>query len=161
VLIAQRPPEGVWGGLWEFPNAELKRGESPQRVLARLLREGFGLEVEVGEVAARIRHGIMNQRIELTAYRCTVRRGRTKARKHVAAKWVRPDELDNRPLPAPHGKIAQEVRGAARATACRPATDDTKLEFSAGRARETGCFPKERVARDVRRKQTGKEARRT
>jgi A/G-specific adenine glycosylase len=123
LLIAQRPPEGVWGGLWEFPNVELKRGESPRQVVLDLLRDAFGLQVEVGEVVARIRHGIMNQRIELTAYACAVRRGRTKATRHVTAKWIRPDELGEYALPAPHGKIAQEVTGpdrAERGSRCRP-----------------------------------------
>jgi len=32
---------------------------------------------------------------------------------------------------------------------------DTETEFSAGRARETGSFPKGRVARDVRRELSG------
>ena len=41
--------------------------------------------------------------------------------------------------------------GAIRNTLCFPASTHTETEFSAGRARETGSFPKARVARDVRR----------
>ena len=111
VLIAQRPPEGVWGGLWEFPNAELKRGEFPQCALADLLRDAFGLRVEVGEAIVRLRHGIMNQRIELTAYACVVRAGRTQGKRHVSTKWVRPEELEDFALPAPHRRIARQVAG--------------------------------------------------
>jgi hypothetical protein len=40
---------------------------------------------------------------------------------------------------------------AIRSTVCFTVSTDTETEFSAGRARETGSFSKERVTRDVRR----------
>ena len=41
--------------------------------------------------------------------------------------------------------------GVIRSTVCFAASTHTQTEFSAGRARETGSFSRERVARDVRR----------
>ncbi len=48
ILIAQRPPEGVWGGLWEFPNVELADNGDPSAALRCVLRQEFGLDVEIG-----------------------------------------------------------------------------------------------------------------
>jgi A/G-specific adenine glycosylase len=109
VLIAQRPPEGVWGGMWEFPNVELRPDAPPAETLVRLFAQAFGLQVEVGEMLASFAHGIMHRRIELTAYSCSVVSGRTQAKAHVAAKWVRPSELGEYALPAPHRCIADRV----------------------------------------------------
>jgi A/G-specific adenine glycosylase len=109
VLIARRPPEGVWGGLWELPNIEPSSGETAPDALRRLFAEGFGLTVEVGQRLASLTHGIMHRRIELTAYACEVVSGRTNATAHVAAKWVRPDELTQYALPAPHLRLVDRL----------------------------------------------------
>ncbi len=108
ILIAQRPPEGVWGGMWELPNSEVGEG-GQEATLRELIAAMFGLDVEVGDEIARIRHGIMNQRIELSAHRCAAGPGRTKATAHQAAKWVRLSDLDDYALPAPHRKIARAL----------------------------------------------------
>ncbi|MBM3473649.1 MAG: A/G-specific adenine glycosylase [Armatimonadetes bacterium] len=120
VLIARRPLEGVWGGLWEFPNCRPVEGETDFETLTRLFAEGFGLIVEVGERLVSLTHGIMHERIELAAYGCKVVDGRTKASAHVAVKWVRPEELAEYALPAPHRKLVlQQLTPSARTPARR------------------------------------------
>ncbi|MGQ9732616.1 MAG: A/G-specific adenine glycosylase [Candidatus Zipacnadales bacterium] len=106
VLIAQRPLSGIWGGMWEFPNTELREGESSERTLRRFLGQEFGLKVRIEGELLCLPHGIMHRRFILTAYRCQVFSGRTQATGHLATKWVRPASLANYPLPAPHRRIA-------------------------------------------------------
>ncbi len=106
VLVAQRPPEGVWGGLWEFPNVELSGDEDPTAALSRLLRDEFGMETEIGPELGRLSYGIMSRRIDLTIYEAKTVRGRTRPRSHRAARWIRPDDLDGYALPAPHRRAA-------------------------------------------------------
>jgi len=119
VLIAQRPPEGVWGGLWEFPNCRPAEGETDIEALTRLLAEAFGLRVKVGEKLVSVTHGIMHERIELAAYGCKVVDGRTKASAHVAVKWMRPEELAEYALPAPHRKLVYQLLTASARTPAR------------------------------------------
>ncbi|UCH35114.1 MAG: A/G-specific adenine glycosylase [Armatimonadota bacterium] len=113
ILIAQRPPHGLWGGLWEFPNAELDREHDAQAALEHLLARDFGITAAVGGIVAALTYGIMNRQLDLTAYSCTGVSGRTKARRHAHARWVRPQELALYALPAPHGRIATVVAEAA------------------------------------------------
>jgi len=47
-LIAQRPLDGMLGGLWEFPGGKQQAGESLPAALVRELREELGIEVEAG-----------------------------------------------------------------------------------------------------------------
>jgi A/G-specific adenine glycosylase len=119
VLIAQRPPRGVWGGLWEFPNVEIgPRGDGPQ-LLRDLLLDHFGLTVRVGEDTTRLTHGIMNRRIEIIAYPCTVASGRTRTKRHTSARWVKLDELGRYALPAPHRRLAELITPRAATGATR------------------------------------------
>jgi A/G-specific adenine glycosylase len=127
VLIAQRPEGGVWAGLWQFPSAELAPGQSPEAALRHSLSSDFGLEVEVGQEITSLQHGIMNQRIELTAYACKVLGGRTRVRGHADAKWVRPDELGEYAMPAPHRRVVTFVRRGAPGTSERVATSSEEV----------------------------------
>jgi A/G-specific adenine glycosylase len=108
VLIARRPPEGVWGGLWEFPHAEYAAGDDARALLRGAVAETLGLSIEVGEPVITFVHGIMDRRIELTAYRCAAV-GRTRPRRHRAARWVRSEELGGYPMPSPHRRVAEAV----------------------------------------------------
>ena len=44
-LLAQRPPDKIWAGYWEFPGGKVETGETPHHALVRELREELGIEV--------------------------------------------------------------------------------------------------------------------
>jgi adenine-specific DNA glycosylase len=111
ILIAQRPPEGVWGGLWAFPNVELAGDEDPAAALRSSVRRDFGLQIEIGTELGRRTYGIMSRRIDLTVYEANAIRGRTRPRSHEAVRWVRLDDLDGYALPAPHRRAADSLPG--------------------------------------------------
>jgi 8-oxo-dGTP diphosphatase len=45
-LLAQRPPDKIWAGYWEFPGGKIEPGETSYHALVRELREELGIEVQ-------------------------------------------------------------------------------------------------------------------
>lgn len=70
ILIAQRPLDGLLGGLWEFPGGKQEPDETLPQCLARELREELGIEVEVGGLFVSIKHGFTHFKITLHAFEC-------------------------------------------------------------------------------------------
>jgi A/G-specific adenine glycosylase len=72
VLLVRRPSEGLFGGLWALPAAELQRGASPQEVLGEALGAGRGASLRVGEEVGRVERTLTHRALVMVAYRCKV-----------------------------------------------------------------------------------------
>lgn len=60
VLLERRPPVGVWGGLWSFPECPLEVD------IADWCRERLGLEVTVGMPWSVVRHSFSHFHLDIT-----------------------------------------------------------------------------------------------
>jgi A/G-specific adenine glycosylase len=105
VLIAQRPLEGLLGGLWEFPGGKQESGETLPECLQRELREELAIEVDVGDLFTIVQHGFTHFKITLHAFTCQYRSGEPQAIGVRDWAWVTPAELDRYSF----GKADREV----------------------------------------------------
>jgi A/G-specific adenine glycosylase len=105
VLVSKRAPEGLLGGLWEFPGGKRERGETYERTVAREFREEVGLKVDVGERLVTVPHRYSHFAVELHAYLCRWKSGIARA-----GKWVRPRDLDRLAFPAANRRILIALR---------------------------------------------------
>jgi A/G-specific adenine glycosylase len=122
VLIDQRPPEGLLGGLWEFPGGKQEPGEPIAATIARELREELAIEVEVGDELISLDHAYSHRRLRFLVHLCRHLGGEPRPLACQQVRWVAVDELDAYPFPAANARIIAALRqrlaarnGAARA----------------------------------------------
>jgi A/G-specific adenine glycosylase len=108
-LLGKRRPEGLLGGLWEFPGGKVEAGETREDALAREIREELGIAVRIGRALASVRHAYSHFRITLHVYACEYVRGRPRAHYHTELKWVRRAEFDRYAFPAATVKMLDRI----------------------------------------------------
>lgn len=111
ILIAQRPLDGLLGGLWEFPGGKQEAGESLPDCLKRELREELAIEVEVGDLFTKVKHGFTHFKITLHAFECQHTSGDPQPIGVRDFAWVTPDGFDVYSF----GKADRQVIAALRA----------------------------------------------
>ena len=109
VLVQLRPPEGLLGGLWEFPGGKREDGETFEVALAREMMEELGIEIEIQERLVVVDHAYSHFTVELHAYVCRLVAGVPEAKVARELRWVREEELDGLAFPRANRKIVQAL----------------------------------------------------
>lgn len=124
VLVCQRPAEGRWGNLWEFPRVERLPSEDWDEAAERLLAE-HGIEAELGAERLTVRHAIMHYRVRLlcldawlkpskvgTKGKSTLPRSRSPGVQ--SSQWLAADKLSALAFSSPQRKLVASVLAAAQ-----------------------------------------------
>ena len=105
VLIARRRPDGLLGGLWEFPGGKVGPAETAQGACVREIREELNIAVEVVCHLARVRHAYTHFKIVMDVFCCRFLDGTVKLNGPVDHGWVAVDALDRYPFPTANRKF--------------------------------------------------------
>jgi len=110
LLIVQRPPHGLLGGLWKLPGGQQKAGETLQACLRRQIRRELGLDVAVEEPLLSVNHAYTHFRITLHAFQCRRQNGRPKALDCSGWRWTSWVGLDNLALSRADRKVLEGLK---------------------------------------------------
>jgi len=106
ILLAQRPEDGLLGGLWEFPGGKLEPGEDLHTCLKREIREELDVDIEPGGSLGTYTHVYTHFRVTLHAFSCTLAgEGEPRPVGVAALAWVPPTALPDYPM----GKIDRQI----------------------------------------------------
>jgi A/G-specific adenine glycosylase len=103
VLLNQRPPKGLLGGLWEFPNW---KSEEKGRLRLRLrthIKKEMGMNVEVKGAVGTFKQAFTHFKIALQVFNCEAIDGRGRG------KWVAIQNLSLFPMSRIHRRIANSI----------------------------------------------------
>ncbi len=109
-LIAQRPLDGMLGGLWEFPGGKVEPGELHAAAVAREIAEEMAIEVEAGDAVAEVDHAYTHFRITLHAYHARHLSGEPQDIGVAAHVWVTLADLDDYAFAVTDRKIIARLR---------------------------------------------------
>ena len=115
ILLCKRLAGAMLGGLWEFPGGKRRRGETIPQCIRRELREECDLRVMVGEHLVDVTHNYPHLRVTLRCYHCRAASGRVRLLGCDDARWVRPAEIPDYPLPAADVRILEALGVRQRA----------------------------------------------
>jgi A/G-specific adenine glycosylase len=107
VLLEKRPPAGIWGGLWSFP--ELEGDADAIEICARR----YGAEVEVQDALPLIAHGFTHFRLDILPLPLRVRRWPRRAAEPGQA-WLPVAEALGAAIPQPVRLILHELLAAEK-----------------------------------------------
>lgn len=112
ILIDRRRPEGLLGGLWEFPGGKIEPGETIEDCIKREILEELGIEIEVGNHLITIDHAYTHFRVTLAVHHCRHQSGEPQPIECDEVRWVTLDEIDQYPFPKANVQIIEALRQA-------------------------------------------------
>ncbi|MFO8024964.1 A/G-specific adenine glycosylase [Thiohalophilus sp.] len=103
VLLEQRPPAGIWGGLWSFP-------ECPVQIPARQwCTEQLGLETSELAPQPPLRHSFSHYHLDIQPLRGRITAQNPQIMEPSKRVWYNTRRPDQRGLPAPVKALLQEL----------------------------------------------------
>ena len=104
VLLQRRPPAGVWGGLWGFP--ECTREEDP----AGWCRDRLGVEVRLDPPWPALRHTFSHFHLDITPIAAQSLRTRPGIMENEETVWYNLSRPDARGFAAPVKRLLEQLR---------------------------------------------------
>ena len=100
VLLAQRPPRGLLGGLWEFPNWKIEEEKGLRLRLRNYIKKEIGVDVKVKEPLGKFEQTFSHFKLTLHAYYCQA------TGKGKKGKWIPIKNLEQLAMPRIYRRIA-------------------------------------------------------
>lgn len=102
ILLEKRPPSGIWGGLWSFPETELTEN------LAEHAKQRFGLQVDAAEPLAQLTHAFTHFKLHIQPQRLMVT-GKPTQLREAGLIWLNIEDALGAAIPTPVRKILQNL----------------------------------------------------
>ena len=110
MLITRRKPEGLLGGLWEFPGGKIGKHERPEQACVREIKEEVNLNVAVTGHVAQVKHAYTHFKIIMEVFSCRYVSGDVRLKGSVDFRWISLEEIDQYPFPKANHKFIHLLR---------------------------------------------------
>jgi A/G-specific adenine glycosylase len=101
-LFEQRPAKGRWAGMWQFVTIEAEKA----MITAKIVKAATGCSVKNLKRIGEVTHGLTHRRYEFEVFAASCK---TRAPAGLR-KWLKLDEVNAYPLPAPHVKALRLLK---------------------------------------------------
>ena len=104
VLLERRPPSGIWGGLWSFPEVE------PGVNIQHHISSRFGVSIRTRDQWDVLRHSFTHFHLDITPVHAQVEQSDTRIMENPGSVWYNLTQPDARGLAAPVKKLLDKLR---------------------------------------------------
>ena len=104
VLLQQRPPSGIWGGLWGPPECSIDQDAG------NWVRTTYGLDVALDAPWPLLQHRFTHFRLDITPIPARLLGSNTKAMENPYTVWYNVHKPDARGLATPVKRLLQQLR---------------------------------------------------
>jgi len=109
LLISQRLPHQVKGGLWEFPGGKVEANEQPWQALKRELREELDIDVLEATPWFQFEYHYPHGRVLLDIWRVQRFSGTAIGKEGQPIRWILPEALSQFEFPAGNKLIIDKL----------------------------------------------------
>ena len=109
ILITRRKPDGLLGGLWEFPGGKITKNETAKNCVIREIYEETGLTVLLKSFISTIKHQYSHFSISLDAFHCAYIDGEPTSNKSSKVKWISPNDIKKFAFPKANHKFINKI----------------------------------------------------
>jgi len=102
IMLEKRPPSGIWGGLWSFPETELTDN------FAEYAKQRFGLEVATASPLDKLSHAFTHFKLHIQPQQLVVS-GKSSQRHEAGQVWLSIEDALGAAIPTPVRKILQNL----------------------------------------------------
>lgn len=103
ILLEKRPPLGIWGGLWSFPECAIEED------IVAWIKKQFGSRVSTLTAYERLRHTFSHFHLDILPYHIKLKSGGVTIRDQGDIVWYTPGQQTRLGLPAPVTKLLQII----------------------------------------------------
>lgn len=103
ILLQQRPPVGLWGGLWGFP-------ECTEQNVRRWCRRHLGVDITPGTPWPVLRHSFSHFHLDITPVPARLMRDSGKVMERDGTVWYNLQQPDARGFSAPVKRLLEQLR---------------------------------------------------
>lgn len=93
-IFATQRGYGDYKDGWEFPGGKIESGETARQAIVREIREELDTDISVGEQLTTVEYDYPGFHLSMQCFWAEIRDGEPVLKEHEAAKWLRPEELD-------------------------------------------------------------------
>ena len=95
LLITKRKPEGLLGGLWEFPGGKLTDKEDAPLACVRAIKDNTEIDIKIGFQLTSVKHAYTHFKIKMDVFYCQYISGKVKLNGPVDFHWIEQEKIND------------------------------------------------------------------